>query len=146
RAFRVVRAKAPDGTQAPAFQTWYSRLDRTVRARDIDSMLGVLTERPGEFARRFDHALRVAGDDAARDRIVGTFANEIPSLALRCCSLSSATSPLASGRPTFASTGPRRVAKGVSSTDERATLPSRAIEPAVRAIEAERLHRIAPKQ
>lgn len=65
RGFQIVRVKAPDGTRAPAFQTYYGRLAAAAQAHDAAAMVALLRERPGELARRFDHVLRIAGDDAA---------------------------------------------------------------------------------
>src|SRR5262245_35221223 len=63
RAFAIVRKFAPDGTPAPEFTGFYGRIEAAARAGDASAMLDVLGERPGELARRFDHLLRVAGDD-----------------------------------------------------------------------------------
>src|SRR5258708_1624190 len=57
RAFAIVREKAPDGTPAPAFRTYYSKVDAALRTRDFTTLVGLLRERPGELARRFDHLL-----------------------------------------------------------------------------------------
>lgn len=65
RGFQIVRGKAPDGTLAPAFQTYYGKLAAAAEAHDAAAMVALLRERPGELARRFDHVLRIAGDDAA---------------------------------------------------------------------------------
>lgn len=85
RAFQVVRGKAPDGTAAPPVQTFSARLAAAAQAGDAPRMIALLRERPGELARRFDHVLRVAGDDvhavtaamAAFDAGAGAFATPV---------------------------------------------------------------------
>lgn len=63
RAFEIVRRKAPDGSRAPAWLTYYGKLEAAINLNDAVSMTALLLQRPGELARRFDHALRIAGDD-----------------------------------------------------------------------------------
>ena len=144
-AFRVVRKKADDGTPAPHFQGWYSRLEQTIVERDVDAMLATFNERPGEFARRFDLAIRVAGDDnAAIDRVVESFVRGVPSFATPVLLTLRSHLPTRHERASVRVYWPKgRIAKGVSSPDERPVLPWRAIEPSVRAIEAELLGRFA---
>lgn len=146
RAFQIVRGKAPDGTPAPEFRTWYSRLEERAQTGDTDAMLAILAERPGELARRFDHTLRIADGDAARDRVVATFASGVaafatPVLLTLRSHLRSRTAPAA-----IRVYWPKgRVARGVSSPDERATLPRRSIDAALAAIDLELLRRFAER-
>ncbi len=70
RAFQLVRRKAPDGTSAPKFRTFHSRVEAAADARDPEAMATVLSERPGEFARRLDHVLRLAVADGSVDEIL----------------------------------------------------------------------------
>lgn len=63
RAFEIVRRKAPDGSRAPAWLTYYGKLEAAINLSDAGSMTALLLQRPGELARRFDHALRIAGND-----------------------------------------------------------------------------------
>jgi hypothetical protein len=146
RAFQIVRKKAPDGTPAPAFQGWYSRLEHTIRQKDTDAMLAVLAERPGEFARRLDHALRVSSSDAARERVIATFTGKIPGLATPVLVTLRSHLPTRVEKAGIRVYWPKgRVAKGVSSPDGRTLLPRDAIEPAVRAIDTELLRRFSAK-
>jgi hypothetical protein len=146
RAFHVVRGKAPDGTPAPAFQGYHARVEQAARARDAAAMVGVLSARAGELARRLDHVLRLAQDDAARDRIVATFLDKTPSLA------TPVLLTLRSHLPARVAKQPARVywprgktAMGVGASDVRPLLGPRAIEPVVRAIDAELLRRFAAR-
>ncbi|QSQ24477.1 hypothetical protein JY651_05860 [Pyxidicoccus parkwayensis] len=147
RAFAVVRKKAPDGTPAPAFAGYSSRLETAARSHDMEGLKQLLLQRPGEFARRYDHALRLAGDDArARQELVEAFTG--------CCGEFSTPVLL-----TLLSHLPKRLqraglrmywpkggtAKGVSGPDERAVLSPDDVAPSVRAIELELLRRFASK-
>lgn len=147
RAFAVVRKKAPDGTPAPAFAGYASRLEAAARSRDMEGLKRLLLQRPGELARRYDHALRLAGDDArARRELVEAFAG--------CCGEFSTPVLL-----TLFSHLPKRLwkaglrmywpkggtAKGVSGPDERAVLSPDDVAPSVRAVELELLRRFASK-
>ena len=64
RAFQIVRGKDPNGTPAPAFKTYYGQLAARTEAYDLPAVLALLSARPGELARRLDHLLRLASDDA----------------------------------------------------------------------------------
>ncbi|MHB0955470.1 MAG: hypothetical protein ACYC0X_03740 [Pirellulaceae bacterium] len=81
-AFQVVRKNDDSGKAAPPFHTWYSRVENAIAQHDVHRMLTILKERPGEFARRFDFAIRVAGDDAAAiNDIVNSLVVLMPALA-----------------------------------------------------------------
>ncbi|WP_082551759.1 MXAN_6230/SCO0854 family RING domain-containing protein [Massilia sp. Root351] len=148
RAFEVVRKKAPDGTRPAPFQGYYSKLESAALRQDAGGMTALLAQRPGELARRFDHALRVAGSDAgAVDCLLAELSAAAPRLAtpvlLTLCSL----------LPTRAVAGRTRVywpkgkvSKGVFAPDERPALPAWAIERALAVLESELLRRFAGKE
>ncbi len=142
-AFQVVRKKAPDGTRAPAFRGWNSRLEGILASGDVAAALRQLGERPGELARRYDHLLRVAaGDAAAEEATVRAFVDRLPRystpvlLTLRH-HLPSRAAPVE--RRIFWPKG--KFAKGVSAPDARAPLAASVIESSSAAIEHELLRR-----
>lgn len=147
RAFQVVRKKDVTGKPAPPFQTWNGRLEKAAKDRNAGEMLAILSERPGEFARRFDFALRVAGHDlVAIDSIVKSFVERVPALATPVLLTLRHHLPKRGKRAKLRLYWPKgQIAKGVTSADERSSLPSRAIEPSIRAIEAELLQRFSKK-
>jgi hypothetical protein len=146
RAFQIVRKTAPDGTPAPPFQGWYSRFEHAIRQQDTDAMVSVLAERPGEFARRLDHALRVSSNDAARSRVIAAFTSKMPLLATPVLATLSSHLPARVEKAGIRVYWPKgRVAKGVSSNDERPALPRQTIEALVPAIDAELLRRFSAK-
>lgn len=59
-----------------------SHLEEAVARRDVEGALRLLTTRPGVFARRLNHLLRLCGDDAARERVVAEFARVAPEVSL----------------------------------------------------------------
>ncbi|HET9954503.1 MAG TPA: MXAN_6230/SCO0854 family RING domain-containing protein, partial [Polyangiaceae bacterium] len=147
RAFAIARKKSPDGTRAPAFQGYYARLEAAISAGDSAALLELLASRPGELARRFDHALRVAGEDAAAvEKLLARFlrtagAFSTPVLLTLRSHLPSRTHP-ASVRIFWPKGG---VTKGVSSPDRRKVLPAPVLGRAVFQIEEELLKRFAAK-
>jgi hypothetical protein len=54
-------ASVPVTDGAPR-QTWSSQLEQAMRARQTDRVLQLLSQRPGDFLRRFDHTWRTAND------------------------------------------------------------------------------------
>ena len=59
-----------------------SRLEEALTRRDVDGALRLLAARPGVFARRLNHLLRLCADDAARKRVVAEFARVAPEVSL----------------------------------------------------------------
>ncbi len=147
RAFAIVRQKGPHGEPPPEFQTFYSRLEAAARRKDAGTMTELLMQRPGELARRFDHALRIAGDDArATERLVKAFASSAGAFSTPVLLTLLQLLPTRARKAKVRIYWPKgALAKGVSSPDERPVLPLRAIEPAVRAVEAELLERFVTK-
>src|SRR5262245_24392207 len=125
RAFEVIRRYAPDGRAAPPFRGWGSQLERAIAAKDVPAMVSILRARPGELARRFDRALRVAGSNpTALDAVLAAFTDNVPNFATPV--LLTLRSHLTTRAQTAAVRvyWPKgRVANGVSSPDTRATLP-----------------------
>ena len=59
-----------------------SRLEEALARRDVEGALRLLSTRPGVFARRLNHLLRLCVDEAARERVVAEFARVAPVVAL----------------------------------------------------------------
>ena len=59
-----------------------SHLEEALARRDVDGALRLLSTRPGVFARRLNHLLRLCPDDAARERVLAEFARVAPEVAL----------------------------------------------------------------
>ena len=59
-----------------------SRLEEALARRDVESALRLLSTRPGVFARRLNHLLRLCVDEAARERVVAEFARVAPEVSL----------------------------------------------------------------
>ena len=59
-----------------------SRLEEALARRDVEGALRLLTTRPGVFARRLNHLLRLCVDEAARERVVAEFARVAPKVSL----------------------------------------------------------------
>lgn len=144
RGFAIVRRKAPDGTPAPGFRGWYSRVEAAAAAHDAGAMVTVLRERPGEFARRLDHVLRIAGHrhQPAIEAFVGVVERVATPVLVS----------LAAGLPTRTERAPVRVyfpkggtVTGVSAPDLRPPLAPAAIAETVAAVERELLRRFAAK-
>ena len=59
-----------------------SRLEEALARRDVDGALRLLSARPGVFARRLNHLLRLCADEAARERVVAEFARVAPEVSV----------------------------------------------------------------
>ena len=59
-----------------------SRLEEALAHRDVESALRLLSTRPGVFARRLNHLLRLCVDEATRERVVAGFARVAPEVSL----------------------------------------------------------------
>lgn len=145
RAFAIVRKKAPDGTPAEPFQTFYGKLEAAVEAGDARAMVDLLRSRPGELARRFDHALRLAGDDAdAASGVVEALTSSVESLSLPVLLTLRNLLPTRTVQAGVRIYWPKGgTAKGISAPDERPTLRADHVRPAVHAVEEELLRRFA---
>ena len=78
RATALLRQVASGDTEAG----FTSHLEEALARRDVEGALRLLTTRPGVFARRLNHLLRLCGDDAARERVVAGFARVAPEVSL----------------------------------------------------------------
>ena len=146
-AFAIVRKKTPDGTPAPAFQSFSGRVEAAANSGDARRMAEILLERPGELARRFDHALRVAGNDSdASARVVSAFTDSVPRFSTPVLLTLWSYLPTRLRKSDDRVFWPKgQVSTGVSAPETRPLLPRRAVEPAVRAVEDELLRRFAEK-
>ena len=78
RAVALLHQVASGGAEAG----FTSRLEEALAHRDVESALRLLSTRPGVFARRLNHLLRLCADEAARERVVAEFARVAPEVAL----------------------------------------------------------------
>ena len=78
RAAALLHQVASGGAEAG----FTSRLEEALARRDVEGALRLLATRPGVFARRLNHLLRLCADDAARERVVAEFARVAPEVSL----------------------------------------------------------------
>ena len=78
RAAELLHQVASGGAEAG----FTSHLEEVLASRDVEGALRLLATRPGVFARRLNHLLRLCADDAARERVVAEFARVAPEVSL----------------------------------------------------------------
>ena len=78
RATELLRQVA-SGSAEPGFG---SRLEEALARRDVEGAIHLLVARPGVFARRLNHLLRLCGDNVTRERVVAEFARIAPKVSL----------------------------------------------------------------
>jgi hypothetical protein len=147
RAFAIVREKAPDGTPAPPFRTFASKVERAVAAGDVQASVALLRTRPGELARRFDHLLRVAsGNDSATATVTQAFTSLVKSFSMPVLLTLWSTLPTRVKKAPIRMYWPKGgVSKGVAANDAREPLSPEVTRVATSAIEEEILRRLAEK-
>ena len=147
RALPQLRALEPQPDGRYVYRTYYGRLDQAARAADGGRFAQILRERPGELARRLDHALRLclASGQPTSGTIAAFLAHRAkmttPVLLTLFGALPQRHQPAA--RRIFWPKG--NVVKGVSAPDTRRLLPKSVIAPLHEAITAELLQRFAAK-
>ena len=147
RAFEIVRRKAPDGSRAPAWLTYYGKLEAAINLNDAGSMTALLLQRPGELARRFDHALRIAGnDEAAIEALLAGFARCAPKFSTPVLLTLLALLPTRGTRARSRVYWPKgSVVNGIFARDKRPVLAPATIERSVAIVERELLVRFEHK-
>lgn len=147
RAFEIVRRKAPDGSRAPAWLTYYGKLEAAINLSDANSMTALLLERPGELARRFDHALRIAGvDEAAVEGLLAAFDRCAPKFSTPVLLTLRALLPTRGARAMSRVYWPKgSVVNGVFARDKRPVLAPATIERSMAIVERELLARFEGK-
>jgi hypothetical protein len=145
RAFQVLRQNAPDGTPTPQPRLWNGRLEDAVQGKNPERMLSVLEERPGEFGRRLDLALRVAGE-VASEAVLAAFRRKVGKMSTPVLLTLKALLPTRSVKAAVRVFWPKgRVSRGIVEQDHRATLTLGAIAGAVAVLDAELLRRFGSK-
>lgn len=147
RAFAIVREKAPDGTPAPRFETFAAKVEAAIAKKDVGTAVTLLSTRPGDFARRFDHLLRVGARDPAEiARVSQTFEANVKAFSTPVLLTLWTTLPTRTAKAPVRMYWPKGgVAKGVAATDKRAPLPKEVARAATAAVQGELLRRFADK-
>ena len=78
RATKLLHQVASGGAE----EGFTSRLEEALAHRDVESALRLLSTRPGVFARRLNHLLRLCVDETTRERVVAGFARVAPEVSL----------------------------------------------------------------
>ena len=78
RATALLHQVASGGAEAG----FTSHLEEALARHDVEGALRLLAARPGVFARRINHLLRLCADEAARERVVAEFARVAPEISV----------------------------------------------------------------
>jgi hypothetical protein len=145
RAFAIIRKKSPDGTPAPSFKTHAARVEAAAAAGDVATMVGLLGARPGELARRLDHALRLAAKDPRSvTAVTNAFIGSVDKMSTPVLVTLRTLIPTRTAPAVVRMFWPKgEVAKGISIPDLRPWLPADAVAPIERACTTELLRRFA---
>ena len=144
-AFKIIRKKGPNGEKAKAHLTFHGKLEEAIDEKDVETLVQLLGKRPGEFARRLDHLLRLAGaNEHALDTVVETFKRNITKYSTPVLATLLNHLPQRKEQLPFRIYWPKgSVSRGISAKDERRPLPERVIDDCFDAIEKELLSRFA---
>lgn len=146
RAFAIVRGKSPDGTPAPPFETWNSRLESALQAGQTAQAIEALEARPGELARRVDLLLRTAPAGASLDNAIAAVNRLVHAFATPVLLTLLAHFRTRHARARVRAYWPKgQVAVGALGPDRRDTIPPSVTEPVLAAIRQELLRRFASK-
>ncbi len=144
RAFAIVRGKSLDGTPAPPFETWNSRLESALQAGATTQAIRVLEARPGELARRVDLLLRTAPAGSALDHAIGAVNRHLHAFATPVLLTLLAHFRTRHRPAEVRAYWPKgHVALGALGPDRRATIPPSVTGPLLAAIRQELLRRFA---
>jgi hypothetical protein len=147
RAFQVVRKFDPKGVRAPTFHGFAGQVEIAAARADVPALLDLLGRRPGEFARRLDHVLRLAGDDTdAAARVIETFRAHLGTYSLPVLLTLYALLPTRVARARRRMFWPKGgVALGVTISDRRPTLRREHVDALSDSIELELLRRFGER-
>lgn len=145
RAFAILRKKSPDGVRAERFRGFQARVEVAAANGDAEGMLEVLERRPGEFARRLDHVLRLARKDPrVAAKVVESFCANLQAYSLPVLLTLYAFLPTRTARAKRRMFWPKGgVATAVTISDKRPTLRLEDVQAMQAPIERELLRRFA---
>jgi hypothetical protein len=136
-----------DSTKVLLYRTYYARLERAAANGDSAAFTRLLAERPGELARRLDHAVRVAlAAGQPPEMVIEAYVARTAALSTPVLATLLGLLPTRAGRAPIRLFWPKgQIAKGVSAPDGRPPLPASVIAPLLDATEGELRRRFAAK-
>ncbi|MFD7324562.1 MXAN_6230/SCO0854 family RING domain-containing protein [Streptomyces sp. NPDC059875] len=123
--------------------TWTGRVETALAARDMDTALTLLAQRPGELVRRLDHLLRLYGSDTLHARVAEVLRRALPGAGpgpLLAALGQLRIRHLPGDRRVFFPRG--RVTHAFTLDDRRPPLPAQLTEEVVDLLESELLRRL----